>query len=74
MLKYKDYVEIELRDEEGSPIPNEKYIMYLSNGEVRKGKLDDRGQAKVEEVPPKAASVRFPSVGPVDRTGKEGEQ
>lgn len=69
LLKYKDHIEIELRNEEGNHIGNEQYVVYLSNGNVRKGTLDESGQAKVKNVPPVTADVRFPAVGEVERMG-----
>lgn len=69
LLKYQDYIEIELKNEEGSPIGNEQYVVYLSNGEVRKGTLDGSSQAKAKNVPPVTADVRFPAVGEVERMG-----
>jgi len=62
LLEYQDYLEIELHDENGDPIPGENYILYLSNGEVRKGKLDDGGYAKEENLPPVSSDIRFPNL------------
>ena len=60
LLGYKDWIEIELRDEEDNPIANEEYILYFDNGEIRKGKLDKNGFKKEEKVMPGKSKVKFP--------------
>jgi uncharacterized Zn-binding protein involved in type VI secretion len=60
MMVYKDYVEIELKDEDGNPMAGEDYVVYLSNGEVRQGKLDSNGYMKEENIPPVFVHVAFP--------------
>jgi hypothetical protein len=70
ILKYKDYLEIELKDEEDKPVANEEYVLYLSNGEVRKGNLDANGYAKEKNIPPANCSVTFPNAGEVAAEGE----
>lgn len=60
LLDYKDWVEIELKDEDDNPIGNEEYILFFSTGEVRKGKLDSNGKKREEKVPPVSHRVEFP--------------
>jgi len=62
LLKFKDWIEIELKDEEGNPIANEEYFLYLSNGEVREGNLDRKGYKKEEKIPPGNCFVKFPKL------------
>ena len=59
MLEYYDCLEIELKDEDGNPIPEVEYILELSNGEYRKGKLDSEGKSREERVPPGYHRVEF---------------
>lgn len=59
LLEYKDYIEIELKDENGNPIANEEYVLYLNNGEVRRGKVDSNGYKKEENVPPGEWDIAF---------------
>lgn len=61
LLDYKDYVEIELLDEDGSPMKDEPYIIRFSNGEVREGNLDANGQAKEENAPAASHRITFPN-------------
>jgi|WetSurMetagenome_2_1015567.scaffolds.fasta_scaffold188237_1 uncharacterized Zn-binding protein involved in type VI secretion len=59
LLKYKDWIELELRDEEGNTIGGAEYEVSLPDGQVRKGKLDQNGYAKVENIPPGKVRVTF---------------
>lgn len=62
LIEFKDYIEIELKDEDGRPIANEAYILYLANGEVREGTLDANGYKKEEKVPPCEWDITFPNL------------
>lgn len=62
ILYIEDFIEIELKDEDGKVIANEEYVLYLPNGEVRKGKLDGNGHKKEENVPKGTYSVTFPNL------------
>lgn len=68
LLGYKDWIEIELRDEDGKPVANEEYILYLSNGVIRKGRLDGNGYKKEDNVPPGNYNIRFPAIAYVRRS------
>jgi uncharacterized Zn-binding protein involved in type VI secretion len=59
LLRYKDWIEIELKDDEGNPIGNREYAIYLPTGEVRTGKLDGSGKARIENVPPGGFEVAY---------------
>jgi len=65
LLEYEDWIEIELRDEDGQPIANEEYVLFLASGEVRKGKLDQKGYKKEEKIPPQGCHIKFPKAGEV---------
>ncbi len=67
LLMYKDYIEIELLDDDDKPIGNEDYIIYLSDGSVRKGKLNGSGYKKEEKVPPGFYRIIFPNLKKVAR-------
>ena len=62
LLEYQDWIEIELRDEEDKTVANNDYTLYLSNGEVKKGKLDGQGHIKIEKLNPQNYSVKFPVI------------
>ncbi len=61
LLAFQDWLEIELKDAYGEPIANEEYILYLSNGEVRRGTLDSNGYKREEDIPPVTSRVEFPN-------------
>lgn len=66
ILEFKDYIEIELEDLDGEPLPNERYIVTLPDGAEKEGNLDENGYAKVENVPPGAYKIQFPDLGPIE--------
>lgn len=62
LLKFTDCFEIKLVDYDGNPVKNIDYELYLPNGEMKKGKLDEDGYAKIEDVPPGKYEVKFPYI------------
>ena len=62
LLRFKDYIEIELLTEDGEPIPDEDYVLYLPDGSKREGKLDASGRAVERDVPPGRCRVEFPNM------------
>jgi uncharacterized Zn-binding protein involved in type VI secretion len=59
ILEYKDYIELELKDEDDKPVKGAGYKLYLPNGGIREGTLDDNGYAKEEKLPPGRVRVSF---------------
>ncbi|PKK84999.1 MAG: hypothetical protein CVT49_00210 [candidate division Zixibacteria bacterium HGW-Zixibacteria-1] len=59
ILEIKDYIELELKDEDGNPIKGAGYKVFLPNGAIKEGTLDNKGYAKVEKVPPGQVKVSF---------------
>ncbi len=57
MLRYKDYIEINLKDSDGNALGNRNYRLTLPSGEVRKGTLDANGHAREENIPPGKVKV-----------------
>ena len=62
LLEFKDWVELELIDEEGNQKPNEEYIIHLPDGTQKKGNLDSKGYAKVKDIPPGKFTVEYPNI------------
>lgn len=62
MLYVADAIEIELLDSEGNPVKNQEYILRTSSGEIRKGKLNGRGKAMEEKIPPAHCELIFPEL------------
>jgi len=65
LLEFKDWIEIELLDDDYNPVPDEDYILYLPSGETRKGKLDGDGFKREENVPPGHCRVEFPNLSDI---------
>jgi type VI secretion system secreted protein VgrG len=54
------FIEIELVDDDGKPVANERYEITLPDKSVKSGTLDDKGFARVEEIKPGTCKVTFP--------------
>lgn len=58
----KTWIEIELVDEAGEPVPGECYEITLPNGTTTKGTLDGKGFARVDGIDPGTCKVTFPNL------------
>jgi len=67
LLEFKDWIELELKNRDGSPIPNENYIVILADGSQKEGKLDENGYDRIEDIPPGPYRVRFPNFPGIER-------
>jgi uncharacterized protein (DUF2345 family) len=56
----KSWIEIQLEDEEGNPIPGKPYRIKLSDNSVIEGTLDGDGYARVDGIDPGDCEVTFP--------------
>jgi len=66
LLEFKDWIEIELKNAAGEPIPNVDYEVCLADGKNKTGKLDANGYVKLENVPPGGYTVDFPGIDEMD--------
>jgi type VI secretion system secreted protein VgrG len=55
---------IELVDHDGNPIPYQRYVLVMGNGDERSGTLDQDGKAEIELD--EAATIRFPGLVEVE--------
>ena len=62
LLEFKDWIEIELKDDEGRTVPGQNYILKLPDGKEKKGKLDEKGCAIEKDIPPGKIEIEFPDV------------
>lgn len=60
--KKKNWIAIELKDEEDNPVPGEYYEVKLPDGSKVSGTLDDKGTAKIDGIDPGEAEVTFPNL------------
>jgi type VI secretion system secreted protein VgrG len=59
----KSWIEIQLFDEDGNPVPGEAYKVTLPDGTtVADGTLDDKGFARVDNIDPGSCQVTFPNL------------
>ena len=57
-LSVVDTFEARVVDDEGQPMKNKDYLLFLPTGEVRDGTLDGDGKVKLENVPPGRVKLR----------------
>lgn len=58
----KSWIEIELLDADGEPVPGEPYKVTLPDGStVAEGTLDAKGFARVDGIDPGTCKVTFPA-------------
>ena len=60
VLEITDSLKIVLKDENGNPIADEEYVVHFANGEVRRGTLDQNGEAVEDRIPTEKSRVVFP--------------
>ena len=63
LLFAEDFIEIELKDDEGNPKANEEFQLFLPDGKILEEKLDGNGYKKIEKIPAGKYSVKFPKLG-----------
>lgn len=61
--KIKTWIEIELIDEQGDPVPFERYAIVLPDGTKTGGSLDKKGLARIDEIDPGGTcQISFPDI------------
>jgi hypothetical protein len=58
----KNWITVTLTDEEGNPVANEKFTLYLPDGSVKKGRLDENGEAQIESTGSEDETINFPQL------------
>lgn len=56
------FVELEVVDLGGNPVPSEAFELDLPHGVTRTGRLDARGRVRLEGLPPGECTLRLPDV------------
>lgn len=62
LLKFKDFIEFKLIDQDGKVVKNAKYNLKLPDGKIKEGKLDQNGYVKIDDVPPGKYKLTFPDI------------
>lgn len=61
--KKPSWIQIKLKDDEGKPVPGERYKITLPDGEtVAEGTLDEKGFARVDGIEPGSCKITFPEL------------
>jgi type VI secretion system secreted protein VgrG len=58
--KKPSFIEIELVDEKGKPVPGEPYKLTLPDGSTTEGTLDEKGFVRIDGMEPGDCKVTFP--------------
>ena len=74
LLKFLDWVEISLSDNEGEPCPDIKGSLTLADGSRKDFTLDDQGAHKLEEIVPGPISITFEDIPKVTIAGTAGDE
>ena len=74
LLEFKDWIEIELVDDNDEPIPDAEYEITMPDGETRSGTLDSEGKVKIEDVPPGQFVIKYKDLFPEVETKDIEEQ
>jgi hypothetical protein len=62
LLEFRDWIKMELHDEQGNPIPDEKFALVAADGSKINGSLDEKGYASLDPVAPGKYTLEFPNV------------
>jgi uncharacterized Zn-binding protein involved in type VI secretion len=63
LLKEDHWIEFQLADEHGQPVPDQVFVVVDPSGAEFTGRLDDQGFARVEPVKAGRCSLNFPELG-----------
>jgi hypothetical protein len=61
LLRFKDWIDLELHDENDNPIANEPFVVYLPDGTQLNDSLDPQGKKRVRRLAPGPMHVEFPN-------------
>ncbi|MCK6556319.1 type VI secretion system tip protein VgrG [Candidatus Binatia bacterium] len=67
----RTFVEIELVDTDGTPLPGVRYRIVLPDGRIEEGALDAAGRARIEDLDHGTCQVSFPDL-PGEDWNREG--
>lgn len=56
------WIEVELKDEDGKPVPGERFRVTLPDGSEYEGTLDEKGVGRLDHIDPGSCKVTFPNL------------
>jgi hypothetical protein len=69
LLRFKDFLKLQVLDERGEPMANEKYVLRLADGTERKGNLNSDGFLEEEDLPPGEVIIEWPDLDDIEEEG-----
>jgi len=60
--KKKSWIKLKMVDEEGKPVPGQAYEVKTSDGKIRSGSLNHKGEAHIQGIEPGNCDVTFPNL------------
>lgn len=60
LLTFKDFLEIQVLDADGTPLADRDYVLTLPDGTTEEGKTDADGYIRKEDVPPGECQIDLP--------------
>jgi hypothetical protein len=74
----RSWIEFQLVDEDGNPVPNVKYRVKTPDGSSFDGALNDQGTVRFDNIDPGQCEITFPEIdarqwGPADQSTADGE-
>ncbi len=73
-MRLVDDLEFELQDEKGQGVGHADYEAAFPSGEIKKGKLDGQGKAKITDVEPGMVKIHFPKIQNEDKAKAEEDE
>jgi hypothetical protein len=64
ILNFKDWIEIELVDDNDEPIPEVEYEANFPDGTTQSGQLDELGKVRFDNVPPGNFTIKYKDLYP----------
>ena len=58
----KTWVEVQLVDDDGAPVPDRAYRVQLPDGSLMTGTLDSEGKVRFDSIIPGTCQIEFPDI------------
>jgi hypothetical protein len=62
LLKFKDWIKIALRDDQGNPLANEEYKIIFADGSEKTGRASSDGCIDIKDIPPGKVSFELANI------------
>ena len=62
MPEETSFIAISMEDEFNNPMVGVRYQVELPDGRLASGRLNDKGEARLNGIPPGTCKIRFPNI------------